>query len=90
MTPNVMSNPRAGPPHSPARAKPLQPFPDYLRSGLLACVRLQLANFYADTEQVPLNLNALDTTALRFHAHDVVTSVAKDHVAGDAASHVAA
>ena len=78
------------PPHPPAKAKPLQPFPDYLRSGLLACGRHQLASFYADTEQVPPNLNALDTTALRFHAHDVVAGVAKDHVAGDAASHVAA
>ena len=55
-----MPNPRAGrshPPHSPARTSPLQPFPGFTRSGVLACGRPSLVRYYAHTEQVHLNLN---------------------------------
>ena len=45
------------PPHPPARTSPLQPFPGFPRSDVLACGRPSLVRYYAHTEQVPLNLN---------------------------------
>ena len=49
------------PPHPPARTSPLQPFPGFPRSDVLAYGRPSLVRYYALTEQVPLNLNT--------HAH---------------------
>ena len=49
------------PPHPPARAKPLQPFPGFPRSGVLVCGRPSLVRYYAHTEQVPLNLNIYES-----------------------------
>ena len=45
------------PPHPPARTLPLQPFPGFRRSDVLACGRPSLVRYYAHTGQVPLNLN---------------------------------
>ena len=45
------------PSHPPARTSPLQPFPGFPRSEVLACGRPSLVRYYALTEQVPLNLN---------------------------------
>ena len=45
------------PPHPPARTSPLQPFPDFPRSDVLACGRPSLVRYYAHAEQAPLNLN---------------------------------
>ena len=36
---------------------PLQPFPGFPRSDVLACGRPSLVRYYAHTEQAPLNLN---------------------------------
>ena len=44
-------------PPSPIKASPLQPFPGFPRSDVLAFDRPSLARYYAHTEQVPLNLN---------------------------------
>ncbi len=44
-------------PTSPARTSPLQPFPGFRRSDILACGRSSLVRYYAHTEQIPLNLN---------------------------------
>ena len=49
--------PPSPPPHPPARTSPLQPFPGFPRSDLLACGRPSLVGYYAHTEQAPLNLN---------------------------------
>ncbi len=42
------------PPHPPARTLPLQPFPGFRRSDVLACGRPSLVRYYPLTEQVPL------------------------------------
>ena len=45
------------PPHRPSRTSPLQPFPGFPRSDVLAGGRRSLVRYYAHAEQVPLNLN---------------------------------
>ena len=52
------------PPHPPARTSPLQPFPGFRRSDILACGRPSLVRYYALTEQVPLNLNTYESFLL--------------------------
>ena len=49
------------PPHPTARASPLQPFPGFPRSDILACGRPSSVRSYAHTEQVPLNLNSYES-----------------------------
>ena len=44
-------------PTSPGKDSPLQPFPGFRRSDVLAFGRPSLVRYYALTEQVPLNLN---------------------------------
>ena len=52
-------------PTSPGiRTSPLQPFPGFRRSDVLACGRPSLVRYYALTEQVPLNLNTYVLWAL--------------------------
>ena len=49
------------PPHPTSRASPLQPFPGFRRSDVLACGRPSWVRSYAHTEQVPLNLNSYES-----------------------------
>ena len=44
------------PPHPPERASPLQHFPGFRRSDVLACGRPSLVRYCAHTKQAPLNL----------------------------------
>ncbi len=47
-------------PTSPARAKPLQPFPGSHRSDVVAHVGRSLVQCYVPAQQVPLDLNTYD------------------------------